>query len=73
MMTLPHFLEQIMTVAPEEHDGKVNIDDKNITYMQFADDIDTLAEEEQELEVLVDSLDETYTRYKLQISLKRPN
>ena len=52
-----------MSVALEEHSGKVSISGRNITNLQFADDIDALAEEEQELEALVESLDKTCTRY----------
>ena len=38
------FLERIMSDALEEHDGKVSIGGRNITYLRFADDIDALAE-----------------------------
>ena len=48
------FLEQIMSDALEEHDGKVSLGARNITNMQFADDMDTLIKEEQELEALVE-------------------
>ena len=41
------FLERIMSDALEEHDGKVSIGGRTITYLQFADGIDALAEEEQ--------------------------
>ena len=58
------FLERIMSDALEEHDGKVSIDGRNITYLRFVDGIDALAEEEQELEALVESLDKTCIRYK---------
>ena len=57
-----------MSDALEEHGGKVNIGDRNITCLRFVDDIDALAEEEQELEALVESLDKTCTRYKMDIS-----
>ena len=63
------FLEQIMSDALEEHDGKVSIGGRNITNLRFADDIDALAEEEQELEALVESLDKT--RYKMEISAEK--
>ena len=43
------FLEQIISDALEEHDGKVSIDGRNNTNLRFAYDIDALAEEEQEL------------------------
>ena len=49
------FLERIMSDAPEEHDGKVNIGGRNITNLRFADDIDALAEEECELEAVVET------------------
>ena len=62
------FLEQIMSDALEEHDGKVSIGGRNIANLRFADDIDALAEEEQELEALVESLYKTCTRYKMEIS-----
>ena len=62
------FIAWIMSDALEEHDGKVSIDDRNITNLRFADDIDALAEEEQELEALVESLDKICTRYKMGIS-----
>ena len=64
---LQHFLERPMSVALEEHDGKVSIGGRNITSLRFADDIDALAEEEQELEALVESLYKTCTRYKMEI------
>ena len=65
------FLEQIMSDALEEHDGKVSIGGRNITNQRFADDIDALAEEEQEQEALVGSLDKTCTRYKMEISAEK--
>ena len=34
-----------MSDALEEHDGKVSIGGRNITYLRFAYDIDALAEE----------------------------
>ena len=52
-----------MSVALEEHDGKVSIGSRSITNLRFADDIDALAEEEQEVKALDDSLDKTCTRY----------
>ena len=61
------FLERIMSDALEEHDGKVSLDDRTITNLQFADDIDAVAEEEQELEALVESLYKTCTSYKMEI------
>ena len=39
-------IEQIMSDALEEHDGKVSISSRNIIILQFADDIDAAAEEE---------------------------
>ena len=62
------FLEQIMSNALEEHDGKVSIGGRNITNLRFADDIDALAEEEQELEAVIESLNKSCTRYKMEIS-----
>ena len=53
------FLEQIISDALEEHDGKVSIGGRNIAKLRFADDMNALAEEEQELEDLVESLDKT--------------
>ena len=47
------FLEQIMSDAMEEHNGKVSIGGRNITNLCFADDIDALAEEEQERTKLI--------------------
>ena len=57
-----------MTDALEEHDGKVNIDCRNIINMLFAGDIDALAEDERKLEALIESLVKTCTRYKMDIS-----
>ena len=62
-----------MTDALEEHDGNVSIGGRYISSLQFADDIHALAEEKQELETLVGSLDKTSTRYKMEISVRRPN
>ena len=39
------FLEQLMSVALEELDGKVSVGGRNITNLWFADDISVLAEE----------------------------
>ena len=47
------FLPRIMSDALEEHHGKVSIDGRTITNLQFDDDIDALAEEEQQLKALV--------------------
>ena len=65
------FLEQIISVALEEHDGKVNIGSRNFTNLRFADDIHVLAEEEQEPDALVESLDKICTRYKIEISAEK--
>ena len=65
------FLEQIMSDALEEHDGKASIGGRNITNLRFADDIDALAEEEQELEALEESFDKTCTKYKMEISAEK--
>ena len=40
------FLEQFMSDALEEHDGKVIIGGRTITNLRFANDIDAFAEEE---------------------------
>ena len=42
------FLEQIITDALEEHDGKVSVGGRNITNLRFAYDIDVLAAEEEQ-------------------------
>ena len=47
-----------MTDALEVQNGKVGIDGRTITNLQFVGGIDALAEKEQELEALVDSIDE---------------
>ena len=47
-------LEQIMSDALEDHDGKVSVGGRNVTNLWFADDIDALTEEKQELEALVE-------------------
>ena len=60
-----------MSDALEEHDWKVSIGGRNVTYLRFADDIDVLAKEEQELEALVESLDKTCTRYNIEISAEK--
>ena len=65
------FLEQIMSDALEEQDGKISIGGRNITNLRFADDIDALAEEKLELEALVESLDKTCTRYKMEIGAEK--
>ena len=54
------FLEGIISNALEEHDRKVSIGSRDITYLQLADDIDALAEE-----------DNTCTRYKMEISAEK--
>ena len=65
------FLERIMSDALEEHDGKVSIGGRNITYLRLADDIDALAEKEQELGALVESFDKTCTRYKMEMRTEK--
>ena len=57
-----------MRDALEQHNGKVSLGGRNITYLQFADDIDALAEKKQELEALVESLDKIY---KMEISAEK--
>ena len=56
------YIEQIMSDALEEHDGKASISSRNIINLQFAKDIDAVADEEQEHETLVESLNKTCTR-----------
>ena len=51
------FLERIMTVALDDHEGTVNIGGRTITNLRFADDIDGLAGEEEELAKLNECLD----------------
>ena len=65
------FLKRVISDAPEEHDGKVNIGGRNITSLRFTDDRDALAEEEQGIEGLVESLDKTCTRYKMVIGAEK--
>ena len=55
------FLERIMAVALEDHDGTVSIGGRTITNLRFADDIDGLAGQEQELVKLVNHLEEAST------------
>ena len=57
--------------APEEHDGKVSISGRTITYLPFADDIGALAEEKWELDAMVKNLDKICTRYKMVISAEK--
>ena len=61
-------IEQIMSYAREEHNGKVSMSSRNIIILQFADDTYAVAEEEQEQEAQVESLNKTCTRYKMEIS-----
>ena len=49
-------IEQFMSDALEEHDGKVSISSRNIIILQFANDTDAVAEEEQEQEAQMESL-----------------
>ena len=67
------FLEKIMSDAPEEHNGKVSIGGRTITYLRFANDVDAVAEEEQELEALIKILDKTCTMYKVEIRTEKTN
>ena len=66
-------IEQIMSDALEEHDGKVSISSRNIIDPRYADDIDAAAEEEQEQGALVQSLSKTHTKYmyKMEISFEK--
>ena len=65
------FLERIMTVALEQHEGTVSIGGRTITNLRIADDIVGLAGEEQELADLVESLDKTSTSYGMEISAEK--
>ena len=38
------FIERIMSVALEEHDGKVSLSSRNITDVQFSEDKDAVAQ-----------------------------
>ena len=67
------YIEQIMSDALEEHDGKAGITTRNIIDLQFAKDIDAVADEAQEHETLVESLNKTCTRYKMEISAEEIN
>ena len=60
-----------MSDAPEEHNGKVSIGGRTITYLRFANDVDAVAEEEQLLEALIKILDKTCTIYKVEISTEK--
>ena len=60
------FLERIMCVSLDDHEGSVSIGGRLITNFRFADDIVVNAEGE-EAGVLVDRLDRTTTRYKMEI------
>ena len=51
------FLERIMCVAVDDHEGSVSIGERLITNFRFADDIVVNAEEEEEAGVLTDRLD----------------
>ena len=65
------FFSKGLSDALGEHDGKVCIEGRTITCLQFADDIDTTAEEEQELETLIDSHNKTCTKYKIEINAEK--
>ena len=45
------FLERIMTIALEDHEGTVSIGGRTITNLRFADDIDGLAGEEKNWQI----------------------
>ena len=60
------FLEKIMCVALDDHEGSVSIRGRLITNFPFADDIVVNAAEE-EAGVLIDRLDTNTTRYKMDI------
>ena len=59
-----------MSVALEEHDGKVSTGDRNTTKLWDTDDVE--AEKEQELEALIESLDKTCTSVRWRSVLRRP-
>ena len=60
-----------MSDALKEHDRKVSIGGRTITYLRFADDMDAFAEEEQKLKALAESLDKFCTRFKMEISAEK--
>ena len=65
------FLERIMAVALQDHEGTVSIGGRTITNLRFSDDIDGLAGQEQELVKLVNHLAEASTAYGMQISARK--
>ena len=68
-----NFLEQIMSDALEDHDGKVSKGGRKITNLRFADDTYALAEEEQEVEALKESLDKPAHNIRWRLGPRRPN
>ena len=62
------FMERIMTVTLEDHEGTVSIGGRTITNICFSDDIDGLAGEEEELAKLVKCLDKASTAHGMEIS-----
>ena len=67
------FLERIISDSLEEHNGKVNIGDRNITNLRFVDDTDALAEQQQSLETPVENLDKMAQDIRWSSVLRRPN
>ena len=63
-------IEQIMSDALEEHDGKVSISSRN-NQSAVCHHTDAVAEEEQEQEAQVENLNKTCTRYKMEISAEK--
>ena len=65
------FLERIMTVALEDHEGTVSIGGRPVTNLRFADDIDGLAGDEQELVNLINKLNDASTDFGMEISSEK--
>lgn len=65
------FLEKIMTIALQDHQGTISIGGRNITNLRFADDIDGLAGSEQELRELTNKLNETSKQFGMEISAEK--
>ena len=64
------FLERIMTVALEDHEGTVSIGGRTITNLRFADDIDGLAGEKK-LANVAERLDKASTIHGMEISAEK--
>ena len=59
-----------MSDALEEHDGKVSMGGRNITYLQCGDDTDALDEEEQELVALAEGVKCPFRNFTMQTLMK---